>query len=176
MQNIQQTRVCKKCGQEKPIEQFPRHSESGRRWSCQSCERARVNAWVEDNHAQHLAKCRARYQKDPSKRWTEERKQRARQSGREQNARLRAQVYAAYGGQCVCCGERNEKFLSLDHVNNDGKRHRSELGFTGGASLYRWAIRNGYPKTLQLLCFNCNMGKARNGGVCPHQEGATTIP
>lgn len=37
--------------------------------------------------------------------------------------------------------------------------------------MYRWAILNGFPDELQLLCFNCNCGRQRNGGVCPHVDG-----
>ena len=25
------------------------------------------------------------------------------------------------------------------------------------------------PDTIQILCFNCNCGRARNGGICPHE-------
>jgi hypothetical protein len=30
-------------------------------------------------------------------------------------------------------------------------------------------IRNGYPPDFEILCFNCNCGKAVNGGICPHE-------
>jgi ABC-type uncharacterized transport system substrate-binding protein len=35
---------------------------------------------------------------------------------------------------------------------------------------YKWLARNGYPSGFQILCMNCNHGKSRNGGVCPHQR------
>jgi hypothetical protein len=45
--------------------------------------------------------------------------------------------------------------LSLDHVQNDGQKHVSDAGIRYlGIRLYRWAKRNGYPETLQTLCFN----------------------
>ncbi len=87
---------------------------------------------------------------------------------RERTRRLKDQVYAAYGGKrCVCCGETEERFLTIDHVNNDGNRHRKEVG--AGKDMYGWLIRNGFPSGFQVLCQNCNMGKYLNGGVCPHQ-------
>jgi len=81
---------------------------------------------------------------------------------------LRAEVLKAYGGQCACCGESTPQFLELDHVNTNGASHRREIG-RGSDATYRWAKSRGFPKDLfQLMCANCNQGRARNGGVCPH--------
>ena len=71
-------------------------------------------------------------------------------------------VIKAYGGKCSCCGNSDPRFLTLDHKNNDGNKHRKNVTDT-----YRWAIANNFPDTLQLLCYNCNMGKSIYG-VCPH--------
>jgi hypothetical protein len=79
-----------------------------------------------------------------------------------------------YGGRCVCCGEDSQIFLCIDHIKNNGNKHRKEIGRTqSGKAFYYWIIQNDYPDDLQILCFNCNMGKQLNGGICPHQtEGA----
>ena len=66
------------------------------------------------------------------------------------------------------------RFLTVDHVNGDGAAKRA-MHRTGN-SFYRWIIRNGFPADFQVLCFNCNIGRAMNGGICPHKEGSTTIP
>lgn len=29
-------------------------------------------------------------------------------------------------------------------------------------------IAAGFPAEYQILCFNCNIGRSRNGGRCPH--------
>lgn len=81
---------------------------------------------------------------------------------------LRAEVLAAYGSRCCCCGESEPTFLDVDHKNNDGGIHRNKHG-SSAKVLYIWAKRNGWPDTLQLLCSNCNQGKNRNGGICPHK-------
>lgn len=74
-----------------------------------------------------------------------------------------------YGGPvCKCCGEDNIFFLTLDHVNNDGAEHRRETGGKSGKNLAWWLKKHNYPSGFQVLCFNCNCGRARNGGVCPH--------
>lgn len=107
-------------------------------------------------------RCRACYricQRPPNLRW--------------QNAnriKVRREVLAVYGDACECCGESNQGFLSIDHVNNDGAKHRAEVGL--GSSIYLWLKREGFPKDgrFRILCFSCNLGRARNGGVCPHKS------
>ena len=104
--------------------------------------------------------------------WVEKERKR----GREYWAAERHRAMMAYGGyHCACCGETEPMFLSLDHVNNDGAEHRRELGYDGngkGASsaTLSWLRKNNYPEGFQILCMNCNCGKARNGGVCPHKS------
>lgn len=78
---------------------------------------------------------------------------------------LRAEVLAAYGGRCRCCGETESVFLAIDHVKEDGATHRRQLR----GNLYLWLKRQGFPQeTFQLLCYNCNRGKYELG-QCPHQ-------
>lgn len=76
---------------------------------------------------------------------------------REQsNGRLKKMCVENYGKKCVCCGGTNR--LCLDHVNNDGDEHRKEIG-AQTCNLLVWAHRNGFPRSLQLLCFACNIMK-----------------
>lgn len=91
--------------------------------------------------------------------------------------KLRIEVMDAYGGaKCACCGETEEKFLSIDHVHNDGASHRRQIGAKDGngkgaaTRTLTWIKQNGFPAGFQVLCMNCNFGKARNGGVCPHAK------
>ena len=85
---------------------------------------------------------------------------------REANSqqRYRSAVLDHYGRTCACCGEDEERFLCVDHINNDGAAHRAMVG-TG---VNRWVVKNGYPEGFQILCFNCNVGRQLNKGVCPH--------
>jgi hypothetical protein len=80
-------------------------------------------------------------------------------------------AYEAYGGYtCKCCGETEQMFLTIDHINNDGTSHRKKYNLTAGNQLYVWLRTNKYPPGFQVLCFNCNHGKHLNGGVCPPSE------
>ena len=86
--------------------------------------------------------------------------------------KLRNDVFAGYGNRCACCGEDNPGFLSIDHVDGDGVKHRKTLPGSGAKTLsvYREIRIANYPSNYQLLCFNCNCGEQRNAGVCPHIE------
>jgi len=68
---------------------------------------------------------------------------------------------------CMCpgCKVIEVKFLTLDHVNGDGKNHRKNIGY--GLAFYRWIIENNFPKILTILCMNCNFAKGKYG-ICPH--------
>lgn len=80
------------------------------------------------------------------------------QGQRERRLAIRAEVLAAYGGQCACCGESTPNFLGLDHKNGDGVQHRATLDGRK-TNMYYWAKRNYYPDLLQLLCWNCNYAR-----------------
>lgn len=82
-------------------------------------------------------------------------------------AELKAAVLAHYGGACACCGEREPMFLTIDHINDDGAEQRKRLGLI---DTWKWVHNNNYPAGYQMLCYNCNAGRYRNGGVCPHVE------
>lgn len=80
-------------------------------------------------------------------------------------------IFDFFGNKCACCGEVEPKFLTVDHINNDGHIRRKG-DHNGGSNFYKSvvrAIRSGKPpEDLQLLCRNCNWGKHANGGICPH--------
>ena len=68
--------------------------------------------------------------------------------------------------ECACCGEKEYRFLAIDHINNDGAKHRKDVK---AVNITWWLVKNGYPEGFQILCSNCNFGK-RVTGVCPHLE------
>lgn len=97
------------------------------------------------------------------------------QKKNEKNQRLKDQVYAQYGGYvCACCGETEPLMLNLDHINNDGNRHRKLLRNrncqVSSWTMYNWIVQNNFPPIFQVLCYNCNIGKYRNNGLCPHTQ------
>ena len=88
---------------------------------------------------------------------------------RKTNARkkVRAEVIKAYGGFCKCCGESEQAFLGIDHIDNTGYKHRKEVR---SGSFYVWLKNNNYPTdNYQLMCHNCNLAKSIYG-KCPHKK------
>jgi hypothetical protein len=85
--------------------------------------------------------------------------------GRELWHKNRKLILEHYGNKCICCGETAYEFLELDHINNDGAAHRKETG----RHVYEWVIKNNFPPDIQLLCANCNRGKAKYN-ACPHKQ------
>jgi len=86
---------------------------------------------------------------------------------KSERAALRSEMLDVYGNRCVCCGEQEPAFLTLDHADNDGAAHRRETGNTYAS--WKDLKAKGWPQRgYRLLCYNCNCGRERNGGVCPH--------
>lgn len=78
--------------------------------------------------------------------------------------KLKNDTIQAYGGCCVCCGETDLRFLTIDHINGRGSDKRM------GEKLYIALKRQGFPKdNIQVLCWNCNSTKGLYG-TCPHKE------
>ncbi len=87
--------------------------------------------------------------------------------GTWKSLKLKREAIQGYGGKCICCGESSIVFLCLDHIDNNGKEHRKQIGGGGGIT-YRWVIKNNFPPGIQILCWNCNSAKQIYGG-CTHQ-------
>lgn len=181
-------RDCKKCKESKNLDQFVKvYSLKSRgknyyQHTCLICYRIK-----------HAEKERQRRSEKPEEYRLSRRKHRAnnlehcRRIRRESGHRLKDRAYEAYGGyRCVCCGEGEPTMLSFDHINEDGAKHRLEQlkvrrptsldKGSSGDTLYRWLKNNNYPDGFQILCYNCNISKHRNKGICSHKlgEGSTT--
>jgi hypothetical protein len=74
----------------------------------------------------------------------------------------------AYGGSCACCGEKEIRFLTCEHlIEGQGIAHR-KAGIHG-PSLYKQIRLEGYPKDkYTVLCMNCNFAR-NHGNTCPHE-------
>ena len=154
---------CTKCGIEKEVKDFYFSNRSrGFMTECKECTKIRTRARYSAKHEEILVQGK--------KYATEKRK------------RIRDAVFAAYGGYvCACCGETENKFLTIDHINNDGASKRKQIykqgkGNTAGYHTYYWLARNQFPAGYQVLCMNCNYGKRMNNGVCPHKTRCNDYP
>lgn len=76
----------------------------------------------------------------------------------ERQQKLKREVLSHYSDgklECAHCGEKEIKFLSIDHSFGDGAEHRKQIG---DINIYRWLRKNKCPSDLGLrvLCMNCN--------------------
>lgn len=176
--------TCKGCGKDFDA------ARNGRKWRCPECLLKYQQEYAKkdkERHAQYSRNYRARmgeeYRQKMQRRrgellarMTPEQQAEFRRKECEKSARIsatvREQVFAAYGGyQCACCGETERLFLSIDHVANDGgEMRRNGTHGTSGTAFYQWLKKNNFPDGFQVLCLNCNIGKHRNGGICPHKS------
>ena len=158
-------------------------TKDGFQSNCKLCHGLIVKRWLNKNKDLRREKARIN-----TRRWREKNPQKNkevlkkyymdnREKILEKNKKLRIKkrefVVNKYGGKCICCGISDIRFLSFDHINNDGYKHRKTMkeGYKK-TEITSWAIRNNFPKTVRILCFNCNFARAFYGGkdkVCPHK-------
>lgn len=134
------TKICRICKIDQPIDNFPLRGDykDKRRTECRKCH----NTSVVERH------------KDPAK--LKRRREMGRESATRNRLILRKQVMLHYGNKCAHCGEKHYEFLTIDHVYNNGAEHRKEIP---QPAMVRWIIKNNYPDTFQILCWNCNAAK-----------------
>lgn len=118
-----------------------------------------------------------KYRSDVTGKWRgvdyENNREIRRRAMRKYNAKARKECMEAYGGRCVCCGEAEDAFLCIDHINGNGNIHRKAVigrKEAAGSATYWWLRKQGYPKdNFQILCYNCNNAKHKLG-YCPHKK------
>lgn len=165
---------CKKCGIDKQPNAFysDKQKTDGKTSYCKSCINE-VQAKSRDN-PQYIYRFNE-YQKEwqRSYRKTAKHKEwraRALEIQSKKAKELKQKIVLHYGGSCACCGISEICFLSIDHINNDGYKEKgTRKNRVSGYLLYKKIIKENYPDTLQILCFNCNLAKQHNRGVCPHR-------
>ncbi len=88
---------------------------------------------------------------------------------------LRREVFGHYSNntfKCACCGESEQDFLVIDHINGNGNKHRREIFGkinAGGYRMQRWLVKEGFPSGFQLLCANCNTSRGKHD-ECIHKS------
>lgn len=138
---------CSKCNKN------PRHDK----YWCVECLREKNSKIYQKNKEKYKAN---------AIKWRKNNPEKALQHRRTSNRRLRTDALDKYGWECRCCGETEEKFLSIDHIGGGGNQHRRQIG---SSHIYSWLRKNNYPNNFQTLCHNCNMAKGFYK-ICPHNQ------
>ena len=77
---------------------------------------------------------------------------------RRQNARKEALMHYSHGAMvCEHCGISDERVLTIDHSDQQGSKHFSEIPKTYKSKLASWLKINKWPEGFRVLCFNCNI-------------------
>lgn len=134
---------------------------------CQGCyyraenrkEKARI--WYHNNRESRIAHCN---------KWRLENPEKVNKIQRDRHAKFKRLVFDGYGNKCYCCGETEILFLNLDHINGGGKQDRKKHGGNQTNFLLS-VIKRGFPNEYRILCYNCNLGRDKNNGACPHEKG-----
>jgi hypothetical protein len=136
--------------------------EAAQRWraKARAHRAAYQKAWRDKNIDHVLAYDAARYVEKG-----DEIREKSRRATLARYHEMKAQVHAAYGGKCACCGESAPEFLTVDHV---GGRDGDHVGLTS-TQVFAAIIREGFPDKYRLLCWNCNMSHGLHG-YCPHER------
>lgn len=145
-------KTCNKCGETKPLRLFTKGNKGAIRNPCKKCSSGYQTFLM-------------------SRRTPEYRRKVAEGDAVRRAGRLKA-VFDHYGHSCECCGESEPKFMTIDHIEPCGTKNRNEMK---QRQIYFWLIQNNFPPGFRVLCSNCNHGRHRNGGICPHQMGSQTI-
>lgn len=178
---MKETKECRACSRTLPVSDFCRRSKSsdGLYPYCRECKRIRGLNWYYANRSQvkiYQANNRARINenhREAHARRGEQGRIRIRNAQTQSRYKYKQIVYAAYGDKCYCCGVDDYRFLTIDHILNDGMAdRRSKTGaWISGVSFLKHVLDQGCPKDrYQVACCNCNMAreKAGKGTVCPH--------
>jgi hypothetical protein len=147
-------KICERCGQS-----FMRKSGNGK--YCPPCREEKLRQWENESHHRNPEHYRAK-------------NRRAAVKLRTKFKQMVVVYYSNGKGACVCCGETQLEFLSIDHINNDGREDRQQHKSWVGSQFYYWLVRNNFPPGYQIMCLNCNVSRGRHG-VCVHKLPGTII-
>ena len=150
-----QQKYCSKCG---VIHEKEREKEKSKKW------REKHPNYDKEQYLKN--KDNPKFQ-EKRKEWYEKNKDKIGKKHRKYREEIRKQFFEIYGKICFCCGEKNQKFLTLEHINNDGNKERKKYG---GMCIYLKAIKEKDKTKYTTSCWNCNEGKRINKGICPHKE------
>lgn len=117
---------------------------------CKECRLLIQREWIKNNRTYNNKRAR-----DYRKIW-------------EQKKRIECLTYYGDGKlSCICCGESVYQFLTLGHINDNGQEERKLYG--NQMNIILRLIKLGFPEGYETVCWNCNLGKRSNKGICPHK-------
>ena len=151
-------------------------SEYARQYYLKNKERVneRVKKYRAANQEAHSIRSKAWFENNKERKheldrlWRKKNKESIDAKRKQRHWDLKLEVWSHYGTVCTCCGESVKEFLTIDHINGGGGKHRKELRASGSQHIYQWLKKNDYPEGYRVLCMNCNFAFGMYG-FCPHK-------
>jgi hypothetical protein len=157
--------ICNKCHKEKEQKYFPKRKDTkdGFRKECKECFNKEHRRWWKQTAPIRLEYAKKYYSQNRDKIISQK------VSGNLKYRRL-ARIdciihYSKGKKECECCGEKNMEFLTIDHINGNGNKHRKEIK----EYIPLFLKKKRFPKGYRILCYNCNCSLGFYK-YCPHQE------
>jgi hypothetical protein len=109
------------------------------------------------------SRARAHYKKTPRE------EHRAYVNNQREEKKIRVLTHYGKGVELKCCWRGclvcDVDMLSIDHVNDDGAKHRRNMKgnrvYFAGKEMYQWLESQGFPEGFQTLCMNHQVKKQR---------------
>ena len=134
-------RICTSCKKFKSINDFYTFKRNGKilpSWWCKECHLDKGKVRYRANKGVYKERQRKWFLKNRQKSYEYQAKWRRknREKLNKRNAEhariyskiLREGVIKEYGKKCRCCGVIEIEFLTIDHINGGGNKHRKEIG------------------------------------------------
>jgi len=158
-ENLKQQGLCINCGKQPP------QTNKVKCLVCLEAARASCKKYFKENP--NAKKVRNRWKANPKS------QAKHKESRKQWRLRLKYKLIVSLGGKCECCKDDTLPFLQIDHVNKDGKKHRTEIGRS--TKLFRDMIKYPNRYKLRILCANCHFA-ITNLGTCPHNDKDHGLP
>ena len=158
-------KLCKKHGPLTKDQCYTHNQNEKKCFDCAECVKARQKARYYADPELASQEYKARYEKNRSKflnrvkvyvkiNYDEVKKRR---DIRRLKQKIIALSHYSIGcPACEICSNTDISHLCLDHIYGDGTKHRKTVKTTRGSSVYRWVIREKFPRIFRVLCHNCN--------------------
>lgn len=133
-----------------------RFTKHGRQTMCKSC--------AKEAHKEYCKQYNLTYDYKPTKQQQQQWYYKRKQSGKdaeykksyaEKYKTLVLNHYCNNNPQCICCGQKQREFLTVDHIHGNGAEHRKQIH----GNIYVWLVKHNYPEGYQIMCINCNVCK-----------------
>lgn len=166
-------KICSTCKQNLPVDEFykTKCAKDGLHTVCKTCSLSRLHATYEKNKSRSIIEipefkyCSRCELLKHSSEFSVSKTRKAglgvycKQCYIEKNAEFKLKILSLLGGPfCIQCGENEFEFLTIQHKQGGGKKHRLSTSWKG---IFNDILDDGDRQSkYEVLCANCNIADA----------------